>query len=63
MIATGFHDTFTQDNVRKNVAGATALNREGESEEVAKLVTFLASESSSYMTGNCIDINGGLLFS
>lgn len=63
MIATGFHDTFTQDNVREIVAGATALKREGESEEVAKLVTFLASDSSSYMTGNCIDINGGLLFS
>lgn len=63
MIDTGFHDTFTQDNVRQNVAGATALKREGESIEVAKLVTFLVSDSSSYMTGNCIDINGGLLFS
>lgn len=63
MISTGFHDTFTQDNVREIVAGATALKREGESEEVAKLVTFLSSPSSSYMTGNCIDINGGLLFS
>lgn len=63
MISTGFHDTFTQDNVREIVAGATALKREGQSEEVAKLVTFLASDQSSYMTGNCIDINGGLLFS
>jgi len=63
MIDTGFHDTFTQGNIREFVAGATALKREGESEEVAKLVTFLASDSSSYMTGNCIDINGGLLFS
>ena len=63
MISTGFHDTFTQTNVRKMVAGATALKREGESEEVAKLVTFLAGDASSYMTGNCIDINGGLLFS
>ena len=63
MIATGFHDNFTQDSVRQIVAGATALKREGESEEVAKLVTFLATDSSSYMTGNCIDINGGLLFS
>jgi len=63
MIATGFHDTFTQDSVRKNVAGATALQREGQAEEVAKLVTFLASDNASYMTGNCVDINGGLLFS
>ncbi|MFD2164808.1 SDR family NAD(P)-dependent oxidoreductase [Thalassotalea euphylliae] len=63
MINTDFHNTFTQDNVRKNVAGATCLKREGESIEVAKLVTFLVSDDASYMTGNCIDINGGLLFS
>ncbi|QDO99901.1 SDR family NAD(P)-dependent oxidoreductase [Thalassotalea sp. PS06] len=63
MIATGFHDTFTADQVRKNVAGATCAKREGTSEEVAKLVTFLASDASSYMTGNNVDINGGLLFS
>lgn len=63
MINTGFHDTFTQDNVRQNVAGATCLKREGESKEVAKLVTFLASDNASYMTGNSVDINGGLLFS
>lgn len=63
MIATGFHDTFTPDAVRTNVAGATCLKREGTSEDVAKLVAFLASDDSSYMTGNNVDINGGLLFS
>ncbi|MBF7074169.1 SDR family oxidoreductase [Glaciecola sp. MH2013] len=63
MIATGFHDTFTPDNVRSNVAGATCIKREGTSEEVAKLVGFLASDDASYMTGNNVDINGGLLFS
>ena len=63
MISTGFHDTFTQDTVRKNVAGATALKREGTSEEVAKVVYFLASKESSFMTGNNMDVNGGLLFS
>jgi 3-oxoacyl-[acyl-carrier protein] reductase len=63
MISTGFHDTFTQDTVRKNVAGATAIKREGTSEEVAKVVYFLASKESSFMTGNNVDVNGGLLFS
>lgn len=63
MIATGFHDTFTNPEIRSNVANATLLKREGSAEEVGKLVAFLASSDSSYMTGTNIDINGGLLFS
>ncbi|WP_286269409.1 SDR family NAD(P)-dependent oxidoreductase [Thalassotalea hakodatensis] len=63
MISTGFHDTFTKDDVRENVANATAIKREGQADEVAKLVTFLSSQNASYMTGNCVDINGGILFS
>ncbi len=63
MIDTTFHDTFTVDDVRTKVAGSTLLKREGTSEECANLSLFLASDESSYMTGTCIDINGGLLFS
>lgn len=63
MIATKFHDEFTKDEVRKMVADKTPLKREGEAEEVADLVVYLASEQSSYMTGNSVDINGGLAFS
>ena len=63
MIATKFHDDFTKDEVRKNVANATPLRREGEAEEVADLVAYLAGSESSFMTGNNVDINGGLAFS
>ena len=63
MIATAFHDTFTKDEVRTNVANATPLRREGNAEEVADLVCYLASNESSFVTGNNIDINGGLAFS
>ena len=38
MIDTTFHDTFTKDAVRANVAAATPLRREGGPEEVADLV-------------------------
>ena len=34
--------------------------RVGEPQEVAHLVSFLASEKSSYITGEVININGGL---
>ena len=63
MISTGFHDTFTKDEVRKHVSSITPLKREGSSEEVADLVCYLASDSASFMTGTNVDINGGLLFS
>ena len=63
MIDTSFHDTFTTDAVRANVAGNTPLGREGTSEEVAELVAFLASSKASFMTGASVDINGGLVFS
>lgn len=63
MIATTFHDVFTKDQVRTNVANGTPLRREGEAHEVANLVACLASCETSFVTGTNIDINGGLAFS
>jgi len=63
MIDTDFHNIFTKPEVRTNVAGATPLKREGSSEDVANLVTFLATDEAAFITGACVDINGGLLFS
>ena len=63
MISTTFHDTFTKDEVRSNVAAATPLRREGQASEVADLVAYLASPASSFMTGVSVDINGGMFFS
>lgn len=63
MIDTSFHDTFTKAEVRKNVASATPLRREGSPGEVADLVVYLASGASGFITGASLDINGGLYFS
>jgi len=63
MIATTFHDTFTKDEVRKNVAAATPLRREGNSDEVAAATAWLASDDAAFVTGANIDINGGTFFS
>lgn len=63
MISTTFHDTFTKDEVRKNVAAGTPLRREGKANEVADLVAYLASAESSFLTGVSVDINGGMFFS
>ncbi len=63
MISTSFHDIFTKDEVRKNVAAGTPLRREGHPAEVADLVAYLASDEATFITGANIDINGGLCFS
>ena len=63
LIATKFHDDFTKDNIREMVAGRTPLRREGQAEEVADLVVYLATDHSSFITGVNYDINGGLAFS
>jgi 3-oxoacyl-[acyl-carrier protein] reductase len=63
MIDTDFHNVFTKDEVRANVANATPLKREGRSEDVANLAAYLASDEAAFITGANIDINGGLLFS
>jgi len=63
VISTTFHDTFSKDEVRKNIANATPLRREGRSDEVADTVSYLASEDASFITGANLDINGGLFFS
>jgi 3-oxoacyl-[acyl-carrier protein] reductase len=63
MISTAFHDTFTKNAVRANVANATALKREGAATEVADTVAYLAFSDSSLLTGVNLDINGGLFYS
>jgi len=62
MIDTTFHDTFTSPEVRKAVAGRTSIGREGSAEDVANAVLFLASDASAYITGESIEINGGIYF-
>lgn len=43
-----------------SITPLTALNRYGKTEEVADLVAFVASPRSSYMTGACINVDGGV---
>lgn len=63
MIATTFHDTFTKDAVRENVANATPLRRQGAAHETADAAVYLASDEASFITGANVDINGGMFFS
>jgi len=37
------------------------MQRLGRPEDVAGVIAFLASQDSEYVTGACLDVNGGLL--
>lgn len=62
-IATSFHDKFNTPENRERMKGIYPLRREGDADDVADLVVFLASADSDYITGTNIDINGGMSFS
>ena len=62
-IATSFHDRFNTPENRERMKGVYPLRREGTADDIANLVSFLASEESDYITGATIDINGGVFFS
>jgi NAD(P)-dependent dehydrogenase (short-subunit alcohol dehydrogenase family) len=47
--------------VRPVLAAATALQRLGNADEIAKTVLFLASDNASYITGTEIKVDGGYL--
>jgi len=57
-IETSIIANDTPDKRRQRVS-ELPLGRVGRPEEVAEAVVFLASEKSSYITGNVIDVNGG----
>jgi len=50
---------MTLEVLRKEGVRDIPLKRVGRPEEVANVVTFLASECSSFMTGTCIAVDGG----
>lgn len=60
-VAPGFIRTdMTKDFDEKELKKFIPLNRFGEVEEVAEVVSFLASDKASYITGETISVNGGM---
>ncbi|MEN2398410.1 3-oxoacyl-ACP reductase FabG [Flavobacterium sp. MC2016-06] len=60
-VAPGFIRTdMTSQLDEKELLKLIPVNRFGEAEEVADLVSFLISKKASYITGEIININGGI---
>lgn len=60
LIATRFHDTFNTPANREAIVGRTPARREGEPVDVANVVVFLASDRAAFLSGEIIQVNGGL---
>ena len=64
-VAPGFIQTdmtnVLKDEIKEGIEGTIPLKRLGTAEDVAKVVKFLASDESSYITGQVINVDGGML--
>ena len=60
LINTAFHDIFSTPASRQNMVNNTPLHREGQSSDVAGTVLFLVSDLASFVTGENVNINGGM---
>ena len=64
-VAPGFIDTdmtrYLTDALRSAAVEKIPLRRMGTPEEVAQVVSFLAGSGASYITGQVIEVSGGLV--
>jgi 3-oxoacyl-[acyl-carrier protein] reductase len=65
MVAPGFIGTDMTaglpDKVKESMEAAIPLGRMGEPEDVADAVLFLASDNASYITGQVVNVDGGMV--
>lgn len=61
MESAGNPETFvTEDAMEQHIIALTPLGRLGKPDDVAKVVVFLASEAAAWITGDRINVSGGL---
>ena len=64
-VAPGFIETdmtnVLPENVKEEIHNQIPLKRMGSAKEVAELIYFLGSEKSSYITGQVINVDGGMV--
>lgn len=60
IVETAFHSTFTPEAAQQATIGRIPLGRGGVPQDVAGSVLFLVSDLSSYLTGETIEVNGGM---
>ncbi len=61
VIATPYHQRYSPPELFQKYVSSIPMGRAGASEEIAEVITFLASNAARYITGETIEINGGML--
>lgn len=61
VVWTPFHEVFSTEESLAAFRKATPLGRLGKPDEVAEAIVYLASERASFLAGETVEINGGLL--
>jgi 3-oxoacyl-[acyl-carrier protein] reductase len=61
VIDTPYHEQFSTPEMMKGFVASIPMGRVGNSSEVAAVIAFLCSDASSYVCGETIEVNGGLL--
>lgn len=60
---TAFHNTFTAQETQNAIISRIPLQRGGSPDDVAGAVLFLCSDLAGFVTGEVVEINGGVWFS
>ena len=64
-VAPGFVETdmteILPEKIKENMLNSIPLGRMGKAQEIANAISFLASDDASYITGQILQVDGGMV--
>ena len=61
VIMTPYHERYSSPDLLQKFVASIPIGRAGTAEEVAEVIVFLASPAARYITGETVEVNGGML--